>query len=410
MYARVRHVLRPWATKQARAGLPLVARLAQPTGYRALDETQGALAYALSFVVAVETYVVGLPLLCWNGSRATMRSLITVLAVALWIGNALKDLVASPRPAQFAQTSALRPPSPSATTPASPRSPRGTTARRKSGATAPSLSSSSSGVTTRSASGGSLTSTSSSPNVAAAAGAPAPLETPDRHFMTPSTSLEFGFPSSHASNHVVAAYMLLEGSPLANRWAWTLGTTALVAWSRAHKRVHTPFDLVGGTLVGAIPVLAWEYTNVREMVAAHVGAGLPPALRLAKLVLAIALSHVAYPEPPPPAQTPSKDLAMRMVAAAAGVWFGDANVAGGAAALPPATRAHFAARCAVGFPIMAVVYFAADAVAKALRKLALDASKPTPDWFLTTKVTLKYGGLGWACTELVPLAFVSLGV
>eukprot|EP00237_Pycnococcus_provasolii_P008525 CAMPEP_0198715306 /NCGR_PEP_ID=MMETSP1471-20131121/29503_1 /TAXON_ID=41880 /ORGANISM="Pycnococcus provasolii, Strain RCC733" /LENGTH=38 /DNA_ID= /DNA_START= /DNA_END= /DNA_ORIENTATION= len=30
-----------------------------------------------------------------------MRELITLLAITLYVGNALKDLVASPRPAQF---------------------------------------------------------------------------------------------------------------------------------------------------------------------------------------------------------------------------------------------------------------------------------------------------------------------
>ena len=67
-----------------------------------------------------------------------------------------------------------------------------------------------------------------------------------------------GFPSDHTTFTMLAAFTIL---PFARRWGWTLAILALVVGlARIAAGVHSPQDIAGGVIAGAIAAWAAYYT------------------------------------------------------------------------------------------------------------------------------------------------------
>jgi len=428
LYLHVRSLVRPSAVRIARSHLSMVCVLSTPSSYPLVDSLIRTICLLCSFIVSTEIYVGSLPLLAWLGSqgRHKMRELITLLAITLYVGNALKDLVASPRPAQFEAVDweEARISSSSSDEDADGDAVSSTQPTRVAPPPAPAAAVAASASPQPQPPPPPTTVTQTSADIrqrrkqgsadAAPSGATLLRETPDQHYATPSSSREFGFPSTHVGNHLVLVHVLASGLPFATRWAWTLGTTALVGWTRVYKRMHTPFDLVGGLVVGLTCALLWDALNLHAAIASRLeSCDCCSRNVLAWLTFAIMLSHVAYPTPPPGSSTPSRDLAMRLLGGAAGVWLGDVRMRADfvESALDAPSTTHMLYRCAVGFPAMLASYLVADVAMKAFRSVAVPP-EPTklPAWFCTFKSAVKYGAFGWASMEIAPRLFLLLGI
>lgn len=67
-----------------------------------------------------------------------------------------------------------------------------------------------------------------------------------------------GFPSGHAAVAAMAGLTLLPYLP--KKWRWIpIILIILVGWSRVYLGVHSPLDVVGGLVLGAIVVLAASF-------------------------------------------------------------------------------------------------------------------------------------------------------
>jgi len=69
-----------------------------------------------------------------------------------------------------------------------------------------------------------------------------------------------GFPSTHVALATAISLALLPYLPKKLRWL-PIVWIGLVAWSRLYLGVHTPLDVLGGFLLGALVALAAAYSN-----------------------------------------------------------------------------------------------------------------------------------------------------
>jgi membrane-associated phospholipid phosphatase len=415
LHASVRALARPAVTRRVRSGLTVVSWLQA-------RRTPGltALFSAASATVSVPFYVAALPALQWCGSPALGARLSFALGVALYVGNALKDLVCAPRPLGLVAGSCEggeRRPARS-----SPRRPRRS-------ASAPALHASSPVIT----------SASSGPAGAAAEAV---------------SAREYGLPSSHVMNTLVlAAYAAHYGlGHTAVGRGWVARTpvaapllayggaglaTAVVALARMYAGMHTPVDVLAGAAAGVAVFSAWTaFDEPHE--AFLVAPGTTGVAVLATHALTSALLLRLHPRPL--VHTPSYEASATFLGActgvAGGVWRsrGQHLVSGGWASLPHArgagaVAAAVALRLACGFGTAALVHVAAKATARtcvpfayravplALRRLwqpplhslmtdrkwtalriPLDARGRPWDVSITTRF-LSYAALGWGVSD-----------
>lgn len=418
LHSRVRGVARPAVTRRVRSGLAVVAWLQA-------RRTPGLTAFfsAASATVSVPFYVGALPALQWCGSPRLGARLSFALGAALYVGNALKDLVCAPRPLGLVATggggAAAR-----AGTRASPRRPR------------------------RSASAPALAALPHPPSVITPATAGAAAEAV--------SAREYGLPSSHVMNTLVlAAYAAHYGlGHTAAGAAWVAASpgwapraaygaaaalTGVVALARLYAGMHTPVDVAAGALAGAAVFSAW--TALDDLHEAFlVDPTTTGAAVLATHALTCALLLRLHPRPL--VHTPSYEASATFLGActgvAVGVWrSGGAHVRPGGggwatlphAAGPAAVGAAIALRLVCGFATAAAVHLAAKAAARrgvpaayravplrlrrlwqpplhSLRKdrlwaalrIPVDAGGRPWDVSITTRF-LSYAALGWAVSD-----------
>jgi membrane-associated phospholipid phosphatase len=90
---RLRSILQPYVTKEVEQSVPFLIRL-----QGACNPTLDLLLSALSYSVSVEFYTTFLPLLFWAGYPRLARNMVLLMALCMYLGNCLKDIVSAPRP------------------------------------------------------------------------------------------------------------------------------------------------------------------------------------------------------------------------------------------------------------------------------------------------------------------------
>jgi len=356
LHSPMRALVRPAVTARVRSGLAIVAWIQA-------RRTPGLTAFfsAASATVSVPFYVAALPALQWCGSPRLGARLSFALGAALYVGNALKDLVCAPRPLGLVagvedgdegprRRRHRRGPSPS---PPPRRPPRRSASAPVLKAHAPSI----------------ITSCSDAASEAVSA-------------------REYGLPSSHVMNTAVmllyAAHYWL-GHTAGGRGAAAAAPTAapalaygaaalltsIVAVARMYAGMHTPIDVGAGLVAGVAVFSAWTaFDEPHE--AFLISPATTGAAVLASHAATCALLLRLHPRPL--VHTPSYEASATFLGActgvAIGVWrSGGAHlVRGGAGSLPwgkgPAAVAAAAAlRLACGFATVGVVHVAAKAVA-----------------------------------------------
>ena len=376
-HASVRAFLRPPIVRAVRAGLPMVAA----AQHRAAPVFTVA-ATAVSATVSVPFYTSALPAIIWclDGSLGVRLALL--LGLALYLGNAAKDLVCAPRPVEAA-----------AATPRSAKRP----------------------VV--------LTSLPGSEDVSAA---------------------EYGFPSSHVANTLVmnayGVHYATRAGLLTSRGPTTVAVAAVaglwvaaVAASRVYMGMHAPVDVAGGAFLGALVAAAWSAVDDAYLDFLISGGVAAAAVQAAASAVALRL------HPRPLAHTTSFEASTAFAGACTGVSLGIAR--GGLAALaPPASAAAACARLVAGLTAVAAVKAASKQVVAAVVLLPYRAvplrlrrvwqppmhslsqraraartgipvdEKGAPwDEIMTTKF-VSYAALGWAVAEAAPRCFAAVGV
>ena len=370
-HARVRAAARPAVVSAVRSGLPAVAAL-QARSTPALT----TLFTAVSATVSVPFYATALPAVVWCADAQLGARLALLLALALYVGNAAKDLVCAPRPFDVGG---------------------GAGSRRRPIKL--------------------LTSVAGSEDESAA---------------------EHGFPSSHVANTVVMTLYALHYATRTGLLpgGWVGGARCAVAvWAvavgaaRCYMGMHAPVDIAGGALLGLLLASAWS--AVDDAYFGWLAGGGARAAGLHTLATAVLLRL----HPLPVAHTSSFEASTAFAGAGAGVAAGVAS--GGLALLSaPASGALAAARVAAGLAVVAAAKAASKRVAAlivplpyravplAVRRLwqpplhsapaharraartriPVDAAGTPWDEIMTTRF-FAYAGLGWAVADAAPRLF-----
>jgi membrane-associated phospholipid phosphatase len=386
LHARARSVLRPAVLARVHSGLTAVAWF-QARRTPALTAFFGA----ASATVSVPFYVLALPALQWCGSPRLGARLSLALGAALYVGNALKDLVCAPRPLGLvvgggggggggedggrADGASRR------------RSPRTRLPPRA--ASAPNLAAS------------------------ATAGGPQTITTPGGGDGTtkPTTSSEavsareYGLPSSHVMNtavllfyaghyglgHTVPGREWVASHPVAAPvavYSAAAAWTAVVAAARLYAGMHTPVDVGSGLVAGLAVFSAW--TALDEAYEAFLLAGDAPGSSGVTHGAAVVGAQAAASalllrlHPRPLRHTPSYEASATFLGACAGValglWRSGGRhlTSGGWGSLPHGAgglvvAATAAGRLCLGFATAAAVHLAAKAAILALLPLAYAA-------------------------------------
>ncbi|KAL3695645.1 hypothetical protein R1sor_009721 [Riccia sorocarpa] len=90
---RVRSILQPFVSKHVENSVPFIVWL-QGSQSQLLD----AVLASLSYCVSVEFYTAFLPLLFWSGHSRLARNMTLLMALCIYLGNIVKDVVSAPRP------------------------------------------------------------------------------------------------------------------------------------------------------------------------------------------------------------------------------------------------------------------------------------------------------------------------
>ena len=93
LYAPIRRLVQPWAKKHVIKGRKWVT-WAQTFRHPTLDKIHTM----CSYTCGLEFYITFLPFLFWCGEVRIARLLTVLMAICIYIGNAVKDVVCSPRP------------------------------------------------------------------------------------------------------------------------------------------------------------------------------------------------------------------------------------------------------------------------------------------------------------------------
>ena len=129
-----RRVVQPWVSRQARRGMAFVDAWSASTGSAVGDAVLDKAADVLSLFVSIEFYVSMLPIVCWFHGHAKFLELIVMTAATYWMGQAVKDIAASPRPSDMESERAASAP---ASAPASASASASASARRRRKASSP---------------------------------------------------------------------------------------------------------------------------------------------------------------------------------------------------------------------------------------------------------------------------------
>ena len=361
LHSPIRARVRPAVTRRVRSGLAVVAWLQA-------RRTPGLTAFfsAASATVSVPFYVAALPALQWCGSPRLGARLSFALGVALYVGNALKDLVCAPRPlglvAGVEEEDEDRP--------------RRADRRPRRSASAPALKTHGRSSSTSSSI---ITSSSDAPSEAVSA-------------------REYGLPSSHVMNTAVmllyTAHYALGHTERGRAWdgahptaapllAYSAASllTAVVAVARMYAGMHTPIDVGAGLLAGAAVFSAWtafDEPHEAFLVAPSTTGAAVLATHAAVCAILLRL------HPRPLVHTPSYEASATFLGActgvAVGMWrSGGAHlVEGGSTSLPWgsggfAVAAVVVLRLVCGFAIVGVVHVAAKAITRRVVPLAYRA-------------------------------------
>ncbi|CAM6128254.1 unnamed protein product [Calypogeia fissa] len=90
---RLRSILQPYVVKRVERSVPFLVRL-----QGAHSPTLDILLSSLSYSVSVEFYTTFLPLLFWAGYPRLARGMVLLMALCIYLGNCVKDIVSAPRP------------------------------------------------------------------------------------------------------------------------------------------------------------------------------------------------------------------------------------------------------------------------------------------------------------------------
>ncbi|KAL2642244.1 hypothetical protein R1flu_009831 [Riccia fluitans] len=90
---RLRSILQPFVSKHVERSVPFIVWL-QGNQNPVLD----AVLASLSYCVSVEFYTAFLPLLFWSGHSRLARNMTLLMALCIYLGNIMKDVVSAPRP------------------------------------------------------------------------------------------------------------------------------------------------------------------------------------------------------------------------------------------------------------------------------------------------------------------------
>ncbi|KAJ7537405.1 hypothetical protein O6H91_11G005000 [Diphasiastrum complanatum] len=90
---KIRSILQPLVNRQVEKEAPVILSL-QSIQHPSLD----AMFTFASYIVSVEFYTAFLPLLFWSGHEWLARQMTLLMAICIYAGNSIKDLVSAPRP------------------------------------------------------------------------------------------------------------------------------------------------------------------------------------------------------------------------------------------------------------------------------------------------------------------------
>ncbi|KAG6554597.1 hypothetical protein Mapa_003615 [Marchantia paleacea] len=93
MSVRLRSMVQPFVVKHVESSVPFMIRV-----QKVQNPTLDVVLASLSYCVSVEFYTAFLPLVFWSGHSRLARHMTLLMALCLFLGNCVKDVVSAPRP------------------------------------------------------------------------------------------------------------------------------------------------------------------------------------------------------------------------------------------------------------------------------------------------------------------------